>query len=171
MTPADAKRLLDAVREAEDEARHDRGRYNNGWCSHSEQRREDARRALTFRARDLALGLVAAGKEISRLRLIAPQPPPANEAGDLWADIIAREQDPELRALFAARREQGIAKYGRPLGVGNGRDFRADAIQEALDGLVYAEGLGHVLGAGRVRVCFRNALRELIAMAGEVSDG
>jgi len=68
MTPADAQRLLDAVREAEYVARHDRGRYNNGNRGNSEQRREDARRALTFRAKELTLGLVAAGEEIARLR-------------------------------------------------------------------------------------------------------
>lgn len=94
--------------------------------------------------------------------ILTPQPPPTNEAGDLWADIIAREDDPTLRALFVARREQGIAKYGRPLEVGNGRDFRADAIQEALDGLVYAEGLGDSAPAIWVRTCFRMALRTLV---------
>ena len=94
--------------------------------------------------------------------ILTPQPPPTNEAGDLWADIIAREDDPTLRAMFAARREQGIAKYGRPLGRDNGRDFRAGAIQEALDGLVYAEGLGDSSAASWVRTCFRAALRTLV---------
>ena len=94
--------------------------------------------------------------------LLTPQPPPTNDTGDLWATIIAREEDATLRDLFAARRGQGIAKYGRPLGTGNGRDFRADAIQEALDGLVYAEGLGDSAAASWVRVCFRAALRTLV---------
>lgn len=98
------------------------------------------------------------------MSLLDPQPPPSNESGDLWATLIAREDDPELRALFAARREQGIAKYGRPLGMGNGRDFRVDALQEALDGIAYSGGLGDSAAASWVRVCFRSALRELLAM-------
>lgn len=96
--------------------------------------------------------------------LLTPQPPPMNTTGDLWATLIAREDDPTLRALFIARREQGIAKYGRPLGLDNGRDFRADAIQEAMDGLVYAEGLGDSAAAAWVRMCFKSALRELVNM-------
>lgn len=96
--------------------------------------------------------------------ILDPQPPPQNTTGDLWADLIAREESPELRALFAVRREQGIAKYGRPLGRDNGRDFRADALQEALDGLVYAEGLGDSPAASWVRVAFRMAVRELMGM-------
>ena len=98
------------------------------------------------------------------MSVLTPQPPPTNESGDLWADLIAREESPELRALFAARREQGIAKYGRPLGLDNSRDFRADALQEALDGLVYAEGLGDSSAASWVRVAFRMAVRELVGM-------
>lgn len=68
MTPADAQRLLDAVREAEYEARHDRGRYNSGNRGNSEYRRDRARQALASEAGALALGLVAAGEEIARLR-------------------------------------------------------------------------------------------------------
>ena len=101
------------------------------------------------------------------MNLLDPQPPPTNESGDLWSTLIAGEDDPELRALFAARREQGIAKYGRPLGRDNGRDFRADAIQEALDGLVYAEGLGDSAAASWVRTCFRGALRTLVMEVGK----
>lgn len=98
------------------------------------------------------------------MSLLDPQPPPTNETGDLWATLIAREYDPELRALYVARREQGIAKYGRPLGLDNGRDFRADAIQEALDGMVYAEGLGDSPVASWVRVMFKGALRALMEL-------
>ena len=74
---------------------------------------------------------------------LSPQPPPIPDTGDVWAEVIADtpETDP-LRPLFVARREMGIAKYGTALGRGNGRDFRADAIQEALDGIAYARGLG-----------------------------
>lgn len=94
--------------------------------------------------------------------LLNPQPPPTNDDGDLWADLIAAEEDANLKALFIERREQGIAKYGRPLGSNNGRDFRADAIQEALDGLVYAQALGNSTAASWVRVNFRQALRTLV---------
>ena len=93
-----------------------------------------------------------------------PQPPPTNESGDLWATLIAREDDPYLRGLFIQRREQGIAKYGRPLGMGNGRDFRVDALQEGLDGLCYSEGLGDSADAAWVRMCFKSAVRTLVGM-------
>ncbi len=94
--------------------------------------------------------------------LLTPQPPPTNNDGDLWADLIAKEEDAGFKELFEARRKQGIEKYGRPLGPNNGRDFRIDAIQEALDGLVYAEALGNSAAASWVRVCFRCALRTLV---------
>lgn len=75
--------------------------------------------------------------------LLAPQPPPVAAEGDLWLDVIADGKGhyaPELLADMAARREQGIEKYGRPLALGNERSFKADAYQEALDGVVYAYG-------------------------------
>ena len=79
----------------------------------------------------------------AQLAALSAQPPPIPHTGDVWAEIIADtpETDP-LRPLFVARREMGIAKYGTALGRGNGRDFRADAVQEAIDGICYARGLG-----------------------------
>ena len=36
------------------------------------------------------------------------------------------------------RRSFGLAKYGTVLQANNGRDWRTDALQEALDGVAYA---------------------------------
>jgi hypothetical protein len=74
--------------------------------------------------------------------LLTPQPAPTHTGGDVWASVIAYWRGvvtPELLADMATRREQGIAKYGTPLQIGNGRSTKADAYQEALDGIVYAE--------------------------------
>ena len=71
----------------------------------------------------------------------APQPPPLPATGDLWGDLIAElPAGSPLRPLFEARRQFGIAKYGVPVQRGNGRNFAADALQEALDLLVYLRG-------------------------------
>lgn len=59
---------------------------------------------------------------------IEDQPPPKPAKGDLWLDVI---RDMEERRLV------GIARYGRPLQPGNGRDPLVDAYQEALDLAVY----------------------------------
>lgn len=98
----------------------------------------------------------------AQLAALGAQPAPIPNTGDVWAEIIAEtpETDP-LRTLFIARREMGIAKYGTPLGRGNGRDFRADAIQEAVDGIAYARGDGDRVG----EELFRTALRWLVARA------
>lgn len=79
----------------------------------------------------------------AQLAALSAQPDPIPDTGDVWAEVIADTPttDP-LYPLFLERRRMGIAKYGTPLGRGNGRDFRADAIQEAMDGIAYARGLG-----------------------------
>ena len=79
----------------------------------------------------------------TQLALLAAQPPPLPTEGDVWAEVIAdTDSSDPLLPFFVARREAGIAKYGVPLGRGNGRDFRADAMQEAMDGIAYCRGGG-----------------------------
>lgn len=72
-----------------------------------------------------------------------PQPPPIPADGDVWAELIALYEKDEipgpLLALMRDRRRFGIAKYGTPLQRGNGRDHRADLMQELLDALAYAQ--------------------------------
>jgi hypothetical protein len=73
-----------------------------------------------------------------------PQSPPRPAAGDVWAEIIAGlPPDDPLRDAAIARRQMGIDKYGTPLQRANGRDHMADALQEALDGWVYATAAAH----------------------------
>ncbi len=57
LTPADARKLLTALRDAEHTARHDPGRYNSGHNGNSAHRRDAARQALASAAEGLALGL------------------------------------------------------------------------------------------------------------------
>ena len=75
---------------------------------------------------------------------IQQQPDPVPATGDVWADILldarnSRTVTPELLGLMSARRRQGIARYGVPVQIGNQRDARFDAIQEALDAIAYCE--------------------------------
>lgn len=91
-----------------------------------------------------------------QLAALSAQPPPIPNTGDVWAEIIADtpETDP-LRPLFVARREMGIAKYGTALGRGNGRDFRADAVQEGVDGIAYCRGARDRVGEWLFKVAVR----------------
>lgn len=85
--------------------------------------------------------------------LVRPQPPPADQAGDpAWPLVVAdfdvaadhfsdRHGGDLAVALMHARDEYGRGKYGVPLRVGDGRDHLVDALQEALDGVVYARAL------------------------------
>lgn len=59
-----------------------------------------------------------------------PQPPPLAGQTDITPLVIAD---------LEARREMGIAKYGVPLTVENGRDHAMDMWQEMLDMVVYAK--------------------------------
>src|SRR4051812_6134111 len=52
-----------------------------------------------------------------------PEPAPTAGTGDMWLLVLD-----DMRA----RREFGIAKYGTPLQVGNGRDHLVDLYQELL---------------------------------------
>ena len=56
------------------------------------------------------------------------QTPPKPSDGDVWKLVM---QDMESRRLF------GIARYGVPVQVGNGRDPLVDLYQELLDACVY----------------------------------
>ena len=77
--------------------------------------------------------------QLQALAALQPEPPPTPGTGDLWLDVIERTTDPVLRELYVARRAQGIARYGVPLQRDNGRDHLRDAVQEAVDLVVYLE--------------------------------
>jgi hypothetical protein len=70
-----------------------------------------------------------------------PEPPPQNGSGDpLWPAVIERYADrPAFAAAARERHEFGVAKYGVALRAHNGRNARIDALQEALDLVVYLE--------------------------------
>ena len=71
-----------------------------------------------------------------------PEPPPTDGTGDpLWPQVIARygAAYPEVAEAARERHEFGVAKYGTALRAHNGRDWLVDALQEALDLIVYLE--------------------------------
>ncbi len=74
--------------------------------------------------------------------LSRPEPPPTAGAGDpLWPQVIERYGDayPEVAEAARERHAFGVAKYGVALRAHNGRDWLVDALQEALDLIVYLE--------------------------------
>ena len=77
--------------------------------------------------------------QLQALAALQPEPPPTPGTGDLWRDVIERTTDPVLRELYVARRAQGLARYGVPLQRDNGRNHLCDAVQEAVDLVVYLE--------------------------------
>lgn len=77
--------------------------------------------------------------QLQALAALQPEPPPTPGTGDLWLDVIQRTTDPVLRELYVARRAQGLARYGVPLQRDNGRNHLCDAVQEAVDLVVYLE--------------------------------
>lgn len=82
-----------------------------------------------------------------RAAATATQPPPKPGRGDVLAELAGTHQrvfdvtgspaDGLLAEALRARRELGIERYGTPLQHDNGRDYRADALQEALDLYAY----------------------------------
>ena len=78
------------------------------------------------------------------MTLLNEQPAPISTTGDVWADILADDWIvanilARVRSDMAARRLQGIERYGTPLQVGNLRDSKADAYQEIIDFVAYAQ--------------------------------
>jgi hypothetical protein len=70
-----------------------------------------------------------------------PEPLPLGGTGNpLWPEVIARYADRTAFALAARERHEfGVAKYGCALRAFNGRAARVDALQEAMDLIVYLE--------------------------------
>jgi hypothetical protein len=75
-----------------------------------------------------------------------PEPDPADAEGDVLEEVIQREveqgADSALVHALRQRRAFGIAKYGKPLSVGNGRDHLRDCLDEVLDAMAYAYASG-----------------------------
>lgn len=82
-----------------------------------------------------------------RAAATATQPAPKPGRGDVLAELAGTHQrvfdstgspaDGLLAEALRARRDLGIERYGVPLQHDNGRDYRADALQEALDLYAY----------------------------------
>ena len=72
------------------------------------------------------------------LRTAGPEPSPEDAEGDVIAEVIAREEGGVLEPLLRDRRVFGLAKYGKPLARGNGRDHLRDSLDELLDAMAYA---------------------------------
>ena len=101
------------------------------------------------------------------MSLNQPQPPPLQPADDnpeVWPAVLASvEPNTWLLALMRERDAMGRAKYGVPLRVWDGRDAVADALQEALDLVVY-------LQRAAMRCADADDARALMLMRSDVLD-
>ena len=98
--------------------------------------------ALREAAEPLLTGSGRLSPALDARALLDPQPDPVSGTGDVWAAVIDRTTDERLLALYRARREQGIERYGVPLQADNGRDHLTDALQEVVDARAYLEAAG-----------------------------
>ena len=98
------------------------------------------------------------------VRLLEPQPDPVPGGPSVTDEALRFVDDERIRALLQARREQGIARYGRELTAANGRDALADAAQEALDLLLYLTQL-RMEGRGLILWPLAKLLRQILDAA------
>ena len=77
-------------------------------------------------------------RQLAERHATMSQPAPRAGDGDVWASLMPR-LSPSLRPYAEARRQLGIERYGTPLQAHNGRDVLTDALQEALDLMVYMQ--------------------------------
>jgi hypothetical protein len=81
---------------------------------------------------------------LNPVELCEPQPPPITQHNSreiLSPAFIRGVQDlqPDVAEILKARKEFGLKKYGTTLKSHNGRDPRVDALQEAVDSVVYLQ--------------------------------
>jgi hypothetical protein len=88
-----------------------------------------------------------------------PEPAPTAGAGtELWPEVIARHGNrPAFCRAALERHAFGVAKYGTGLRAFNGRNALIDALQEALDLVVYLE-------QARTETASRSTMMRLTAM-------
>jgi hypothetical protein len=79
---------------------------------------------------------------VEAMARLAEQPAPTVTARSVpvLPMALALTDDAALRAALEARAEVGIARYGVALLTHNGRSFARDAIEEALDLVMYLAG-------------------------------
>jgi hypothetical protein len=96
-----------------------------------------------------------------------PEPPPQNGSGDpLWPAVIARYADrPAFAAAARERHEFGVAKYGCALRAHNCRNARIDALQEAMDLIVYLEQMAQEAPSGWDARAIRNQQLRAVDLA------
>jgi len=62
-------------------------------------------------------------------------------ADDVWAEVLRDRPGDPARAVYAARHELGLERYGTPLRRGDGRDHWRDLVEELADAVAYARAV------------------------------
>lgn len=70
-------------------------------------------------------------------QMLEPQPAPVGGGSSVANWLFLRLEDDLVAELVQLRRGQGVERYGTELRMGNGRDPLVDALQEAVDLLMY----------------------------------
>lgn len=90
--------------------------------------------------------------------MLTPEPAPRPGRGDVVATMLDDPRVPaNLKPYLAYRREQGIAKYGTPLGWDDGRNMGPEVAQELMDLYIYSYKM--------LRVCPSNTATMLAGQA------
>ena len=96
-----------------------------------------------------------------------PEPMPIGGTGNpLWPEVIARYADRHAFASAARERHEfGVEKYGVALRAFNGRSARVDALQEAMDLIVYLEQMARETATGWDARAIRRQQEKAIELA------
>ena len=96
--------------------------------------------------------------------LLTPEPPPKPHNGDVVRTMVEAGCIPaELVEVFLLRRQQGLDKYGTPLGP-DGRNGGADLGQELVDACIYSYRLVLYAKTLRGRAFGREVLTHTLAL-------
>ena len=111
-------------------------------------------------------------------QLLTPQPAPVPAPEGLMQkpnDVLAMAIDPAgpalIADLFRLRRQQGLDRYGTVLQACNGRDVRADLVQELVDTKAYlAQLLGEIMVTQRPSAAANQVITRLGRFADSIDE-
>ena len=70
-------------------------------------------------------------------QMLEPQPAPTGDGPSIVDSLLPRLSSGIVREIVSLRREQGRERYGTELNAHNGRNAKADLLQELVDAMIY----------------------------------